>query len=76
MLVFSCGGLSSVTGFITALNHSIVSSLYLVLVLASHGSRVTDGTSQVLHVGVSGGFSRGIPAFAPPTDWLVLVWVK
>ena len=28
-------------------------------------------TSQVLLVGVSSVFSRGLPVFAPPTDWPV-----
>ena len=29
----------------------------------------TCETSQVLLAGVPGGFSRGIPVFAPPTVW-------
>ena len=49
----------------SALNHSIISSLW---VRASLGARVTFGTSQVLLAGVSGGFSPGTPVFAPPTD--------
>ena len=31
----------------------------------------TCKTSQVLLEGVSGGFSRGSPVFAPPADWRV-----
>ena len=31
----------------------------------------TFETSQVLRAGVPGGFSRGCPVFAPPTDWPV-----
>ena len=46
----------------SALNHSIISPLW---VRASHGARVTCGTSQVLLAGVSGGFSPGTPVFAP-----------
>ena len=49
----------------SALDHSIISPLW---VRASHGARVTCGTSQVLLAGVSGGFSPGTPVFAPPTD--------
>ena len=33
----------------------------------------TCETSQVLLAGVSGGFSRGSPVFAPPTDWHRLI---
>ena len=33
-------------------------------------------TSQVLLAGVSGGFSRGSPVFAPPTDWPVSYELK
>ena len=33
-------------------------------------------TSQVLLTGVSGGFSRGFPVFAPPTDWPVSYELK
>ena len=33
----------------------------------------TCETSQVLLAGVPGGFSRGSPAFAPPTDWPVII---
>ena len=48
-----------------ALNHSIISPLR---VRASHGTRVTCVTSQVLLTGVSGGFSPGTPVSAPPTN--------
>ena len=36
----------------------------------------TCETSQVLLADVSGGFSRGSPVFAPPTDWLVSYELK
>ena len=36
----------------------------------------TCETSQVLLAGVSGGFSRGSPVFAPPTDWPVSYELK
>ena len=51
--------------FITALNHTITSSLWLVWVRASMD---TCGTGQCLLAGVSGGLDRGSPIFAPPTD--------
>ena len=44
------------------------------LTIRSHVA--TCGTSQVLLAGVSGGFSRGSPVFAPPTDWLVSYELK
>ena len=46
----------------SALNHSIISPLW---VRASHGARVTCGTSQVLLAGVSGGFFPGYSGFRP-----------
>ena len=49
-----------------SLNHSIISPLCLA----------TCETSQVLLAGVSGGFSRGSPVFAPPTDWPVSYELK
>ena len=33
-------------------------------------------TSQVLLAGVLGGFSRGSPVFAPPTNWPVSYQLK
>ena len=33
-------------------------------------------TNHVLLAGVPGGFSRGSPVFAPPTDWPVLYELK
>ena len=36
----------------------------------------TCETSQVLLAGASGGFSRGFPDFAPPTDWHVSYELK
>ena len=37
---------------------------------------INGETSQVLLAGVSGGFSRGSPVFAPPTDWPVSYELK
>ena len=39
--------------------------------VGSSPALATCETSQVLLAGVSGGFSRGSPVFAPPTDWPV-----
>ena len=39
--------------------------------VGSSPALATCETSQVLLAGVSGGFSRGSPVFAPPTDWSV-----
>ena len=39
--------------------------------VSSSPALVTCETSQVLLAGVPGGFSRGSPVFAPPTDWPV-----
>ena len=36
----------------------------------------TCETSQVLLAGVSDGFSRGSPVFAPPTNWPISYEVK
>ena len=36
----------------------------------------TFETSQFLLAGVSGGFSRGFPVFAPPVDWPVSYELK
>ena len=55
--------LTSVLLIIRALDHSIISPLW---VRASLGAEFTCGTSQVLLAGVSGGFSPGTPVFAPP----------
>ena len=56
------------------LNHSIISPLCLVWVLSP--ALATCETSQVLLAGVSDGFSRGSPVFAPPTDWPVSYELK
>ena len=54
-----------------SLDHlTAVSCVGLSLALA------TFKTSQVLRAGVPGGFSRGSPTFAPPTDWPVLYELK
>ena len=45
------------------LNHSIISHLCLLW-------------PHVIHVGVPGGFSRGSPVFAQPTDWPVSYELK
>ena len=55
------------------LNHSIISLLCLVWVRALLWPRET---SQFLLVGVPGGFSRGSPVFAPPTDWPISYELK
>ena len=39
-------------------------------------TRGTCETSQVLLVGVSGGFSWGSPIFTPPTDWPISYELK
>ena len=52
------------------LNHSL-DHLTIVSGVGSSPSRATCETSQVLLAGVSGGFSRGSPVFAPPSDWSV-----
>ena len=44
--------------------------------LGSSPALATCETSQVLLAGVSGGFSRGSPVFAPPTDWPVSYELK
>ena len=36
----------------------------------------TCETSQVLLAGVPGGFSRGSPIFAPPTEWPISYELK
>ena len=51
------------------LNHSIISP-HLSGVGSSH-ALATSETIQVLLAGVPGGFPRGSPVFAPPTDWPV-----
>ena len=55
------------------LNHSIISPLSGV---GSSPALATCETSQVLLAGVSVGFSRGSPVFAPPTDWPVSYELK
>ena len=42
----------------------------------SSSALATCETRQVLLAGVSGGFSRGSPVFAPPTDWPVSYELK
>ena len=37
--------------------------------MGSSSALATCETSQVLLAGVPGGFSRGSPVFAPPSDW-------
>ena len=44
--------------------------------VGSSPALATCETSQVLLAGVPGGFSRGSPIFAPPTDWPVSYELK
>ena len=44
--------------------------------VGSSPALATCETSQVLIAGVPGGFSRGSPVFAPPTDWPVSYELK
>ena len=44
--------------------------------VGTHLLAATCETSQVLLAGVSGGFSRRSPVFAPPTDWPVSYELK
>ena len=44
--------------------------------VGSSPALATCETSQVLLADVSGGFSRGSPVFAPPTDWPVSYELK
>ena len=44
--------------------------------VGSSPALTTCETSQVLLEGVSGGFSRGSPVFAPPNDWPVSYELK
>ena len=44
--------------------------------VGSSPALATCETSHVLLAGVSGGFSRGSPVFAPPTDWPVSYELK
>ena len=44
--------------------------------VGSSPALATCETSQVLLAGVSGGFSRGSPVFAPSTDWPISYELK
>ena len=44
--------------------------------VGSSPALATCETSQILLAGVSGGFSRGSPVFAPPIDWPVSYELK
>ena len=44
--------------------------------VGSSPTLATCETSQLLLAGVSDGFSRGSPVFAPPTDWPVSYELK
>ena len=57
-----------------SLNHSY--HLTSVSGVVSSPALATCETSQVLLAGVPGGFSRGTPVFAPPTDWPVSYELK
>ena len=50
--------------------------LTVVSGVGSSPALATCETSQVLLAGVPGGFSRGSPVFAPPTDWPVSYKLK
>ena len=57
-----------------AVKNAVSQSLDHLTAVSGVGSSpvlATCETSQVLLAGVSGGFSRGSPVFAPPTDWPV-----
>ena len=56
----------------------VVKSDHLTAVsgVGSSPALATCETSQVPLAGVSGGFSRGSPVFAPPTDWPVSYELK
>ena len=71
--------------FVNCLSFVIVPYMYVlyqnciltaVTGVGSSPALATCETSQVLLAGVSGGFSRGSPVFAPPTDWPVLYELK
>ena len=53
-------------------SHCRLPNLVSLTAVSGVGSSITLATcetSQVLLAGVPGGFSRGSPVFAPPTDW-------
>ena len=55
-----------------AVKSAVSESLDHLTALSGVGSRPALATcerSQVLLAGVPGGFSRGSPVFAPPSDW-------
>ena len=56
--------------------HNNYGNILAVSGVGSSPALATCETSQVLLAGVSGGFSRGSPVFAPPTDWLVSCELK
>ena len=59
------------------MNVSVASRVYKVKSTVYFNiSLATCDTSQVLLAGVPGGFSRGSPAFALPTDWPVSYELK
>ena len=53
------------------MSSNFLKTLYNLSLIQNYGE-----TSQVLLAGVSGGFSRGSPVFAPPTDWPVSYELK
>ena len=59
-----------------AFNSLTVVILTAVSGVGSSPALATCETSQVLLAGVSGGFSRGSPVFAPPSDWPVSYELK
>ena len=59
-----------------SLLHLTFDHLTAVSGVGSSPALATCETSQVLLAGVSGGFSRGSPVFAPPYDWPVSCELK
>ena len=57
----------------------VLKQKYLFTAVSGVGSSpalATGETSQVLLAGVSGGFPRASPVFAPPSDWPVSYELK
>ena len=59
-----------------SLSHLTIRSSHRCVWCGFEPALATCETSQVLLAGVSGGFSRGSPVFAPPTDWPVSYELK
>ena len=78
--IFKLISLATLTEWLRAMIfHYCAESFDHLTPVSNVGSRPTRGTcqtSQVLLAGVSGGFSRGSPVFAPPSDWPVSYELK